>query len=101
MTDPAHYLVGLEGATLRIKGTVNGKVLVYSAQHIVIEDDLRYADARGATTPTITSASSPSPTSRSRSPRSPAPAISRSKRRSTRAAASRCAISAAGRAARS
>jgi hypothetical protein len=45
---PAHYLVGLEGATLRIKGTVNGKVLVYSAQRIVIEDDLRYAAARGA-----------------------------------------------------
>jgi hypothetical protein len=48
VTDPAHYLVGLEGATLRIKGTVNGKVLVYSAERIVIEDDLRYADARGA-----------------------------------------------------
>ncbi len=45
VTEPAHYLVGLEGATLRIKGTVNGKVLVYSAQDIVIEDDLHYADA--------------------------------------------------------
>jgi hypothetical protein len=45
---PAHYLVGLEGATLRIKGAVNGKVLVYSAERIVIEDDLRYAAPRGA-----------------------------------------------------
>jgi hypothetical protein len=43
---PAHYLVGLEGATLRVKGVVNGKVLVYSSQRIVIEGDLRYAAAR-------------------------------------------------------
>jgi hypothetical protein len=46
MAAPAHYLVGLEGATLRVKGAVNGKVLVYSAQRIVIEGDLRYAAAR-------------------------------------------------------
>jgi hypothetical protein len=48
VTDPAHYLVGLDGATLRIQGTVNGKLLVYSTQRIVIENDLRYADPRGA-----------------------------------------------------
>jgi hypothetical protein len=45
---PAHYLIGLEGAELRLKGTVNGKVLVYAAERIVIEDDLRYAHGRDA-----------------------------------------------------
>ncbi len=45
---PAHYLVGLEDATLRVQGAVNGQVLVYSAHRIVIEGDLRYAAARGA-----------------------------------------------------
>jgi hypothetical protein len=43
---PAHYLIGLEDAELRLKGTVNGKVLVYTAERIVIEDDLRYAHGR-------------------------------------------------------
>jgi hypothetical protein len=46
--EPAHYLIGLEHVTLHIKGIVNGKVLVYSPDEIVIEDDLRYAAARGA-----------------------------------------------------
>jgi len=46
--EPAHYLIGLDGATLRIRGTVNGKVLVYSQRDIVIEDDLVYADGRDA-----------------------------------------------------
>jgi hypothetical protein len=45
---PAHYLLGLEGATLRIKGRVRGKVLVYSPDRIVIDNDLRYARARDA-----------------------------------------------------
>jgi hypothetical protein len=48
ITSPAHYLLGLEGATLRIKGTVRGKVLVYSADRIVIDNDLRYAHAHDA-----------------------------------------------------
>jgi hypothetical protein len=46
LTAPAHYLIGLEDAELRLKGTVNGKVLVYTAERIVIEDDLRYAHGR-------------------------------------------------------
>ncbi len=32
------------GRRLRVRGTVNGKVLVYSPRHIVVVDDLRYAD---------------------------------------------------------
>ena len=48
LTAPAHYLLGLEGATLRIKGRVRGKVLVYTPERIVIENDLRYARARDA-----------------------------------------------------
>jgi hypothetical protein len=46
LTAPAHYLIGLEDAELRLKGTVNGKVLVYTADRIVIEDDLRYEHGR-------------------------------------------------------
>jgi hypothetical protein len=41
-TEP-HYLVAAEKAALFVRGTVNGKVLVYSPQRIVIEDDLTYA----------------------------------------------------------
>lgn len=37
------YLIAAENVTLHVKGTVNGKVLVYSPQRIVIEDDLVYA----------------------------------------------------------
>jgi hypothetical protein len=48
LTAPAHYLLGLDGATLRIKGRVRGKVLVYTPERIVIENDLRYARARDA-----------------------------------------------------
>ena len=48
LTSPAHYLLGLDGATLRIKGRVRGKVLVYTPERIVIENDLRYAHARDA-----------------------------------------------------
>jgi hypothetical protein len=46
ITKPAHYLMGVQGATLRISGTVTGKVLVYAVEHIVIEDDLRYIGGR-------------------------------------------------------
>jgi hypothetical protein len=38
-----HYLVAAEKAALYVRGTVNGKVLVYSPHRIVIEDDLTYA----------------------------------------------------------
>jgi hypothetical protein len=48
VTSPAHYLLGLAGATLRIKGTVRGKVLVYAADRIVIDNDVRYAHAHDA-----------------------------------------------------
>lgn len=48
VTSPAHYLLGLPGATLRIKGTVRGKVLIYSADRIVIDNDVRYAHAHDA-----------------------------------------------------
>ncbi|HUL81488.1 MAG TPA: hypothetical protein VL131_05070 [Gammaproteobacteria bacterium] len=48
VTSPAYYLLGLAGATLRIKGTVRGKVLVYSADRIVIDNDVRYAHAHDA-----------------------------------------------------
>jgi hypothetical protein len=41
-TEP-HYLVATEEASLHLRGTVNGKVLVYSPTRIVIEDDLIYA----------------------------------------------------------
>jgi hypothetical protein len=38
-----HYLIAEEGVALLVKGTVNGTVLVYSPDRIVIADDLRYA----------------------------------------------------------
>jgi hypothetical protein len=44
-----HYLIADERVTLLVKGTVNGAVLVYSPESIVIADDLRYAaDPRAA-----------------------------------------------------
>jgi hypothetical protein len=42
MQEP-HYLVAADKATLYLRGTVNGKVLGYSPERIVIEDDLTYA----------------------------------------------------------
>jgi hypothetical protein len=42
--DEPFYLVGADDVTLRVRGTVNGKVLVYSPKTIVIVDDLTYAD---------------------------------------------------------
>jgi outer membrane biosynthesis protein TonB len=42
--DPrAQYLIGAEDAELHIRGTVDGRVLVYTPDDIVIEDDLVYA----------------------------------------------------------
>jgi hypothetical protein len=38
------YFIGEPDVTLHVKGTVNGKVLVYSPEKIVIEGTLRYAD---------------------------------------------------------
>ena len=38
------YLVAADGVTLRVRGTVNGQVLVYSPESIVIVDDLTYAN---------------------------------------------------------
>ncbi len=38
------YLVGAEGVALHVRGTVNGKVLVYSPRQITIAGDVRYAD---------------------------------------------------------
>ena len=37
------YLIAADNVSLYVKGTVNGKVLVYSPKRIVIEDDLVYA----------------------------------------------------------
>jgi hypothetical protein len=48
ITEPAHYLLGRDGATLRIKGRVRGKVLIYTPERIVIDNDLRYARAHDA-----------------------------------------------------
>jgi hypothetical protein len=42
--DEPFYLLGGEDVALHVRGTVNGKVLVYSPARIVIVDDLRYAD---------------------------------------------------------
>jgi hypothetical protein len=38
-----YYVVADDGVDLHVRGTVNGKVLVYSSEHIVIVDDVRYA----------------------------------------------------------
>jgi len=43
LNDGRTYLVGAEKAALHVKGVVNGKVLLYSPDDIVIEDDLIYA----------------------------------------------------------
>ena len=40
---PVYFIAGL-GTTLSVQGVVAGKILVYSPQKIVIEDDLTYAD---------------------------------------------------------
>jgi hypothetical protein len=37
------YFIARPGTTLYVQGTVTGKVLIYSPQRIVIEDDLTYA----------------------------------------------------------
>lgn len=42
--DEPFYLVGADDVALRVRGIVNGKVLVYSPRNIVVVDDLRYAD---------------------------------------------------------
>jgi hypothetical protein len=41
--DEPFYLVAADDVDLEVSGIVNGKVLVYSPQRIVITDDLRYA----------------------------------------------------------
>jgi hypothetical protein len=48
--DRPHYLIGADGVVLQVKGVVNGTVLVYAPERIVIAGDLRYADdpRRGA-----------------------------------------------------
>jgi hypothetical protein len=42
--DEPFYLLANEGVTLHVRGTVNGKVLVFSPERIVVVDDVRYAD---------------------------------------------------------
>lgn len=44
LTRPTQYLLGTGKAQLHVSGVVNGRVLVYSPERIVIEGDLRYAD---------------------------------------------------------
>ena len=41
--DKPHFIVGDNKAKIRLKGVVRGKVLVYSKDRIIIEDDLTYA----------------------------------------------------------
>ena len=41
--ETSFFIVGDKGAEIHVKGTVNGKVLVYSADDIIIDDDLCYA----------------------------------------------------------
>jgi hypothetical protein len=41
--DEPFYLVAADDVTLHVQGTVNGKVLVYSPERIVIDGDLHYA----------------------------------------------------------
>jgi len=43
LSDEPHYLIGGEGVTLYVSGVVNGKVLVYAPDDIVIAGDLLYA----------------------------------------------------------
>jgi hypothetical protein len=43
LPDEPFYLLGAEQAELHVKGVVNGKVLVYSPEKIVIDGDLLYA----------------------------------------------------------
>lgn len=40
--DAPFYLVAEDGASLHVRGVVNGQVLVYSPENIVIVDDVRY-----------------------------------------------------------
>jgi hypothetical protein len=42
-SEHAVYFIARPGTTLSVQGTVAGKVLIYSPQKIVIEDDLKYA----------------------------------------------------------
>ncbi len=44
LSDAPHYLLGEKGVTLQVSGVVNGKVLVYAPEDIVIGGDLLYAD---------------------------------------------------------
>ncbi len=44
VSNEPHYLLGDKGVSLRVSGVVNGKVLVYAPNDIVIGDDLLYAD---------------------------------------------------------
>ncbi|MEO8464785.1 MAG: hypothetical protein ABI640_05545 [Gammaproteobacteria bacterium] len=43
LTERPHYLIGADGVTLQVHGTVKGTVLVYTPNRIVIAHDLRYA----------------------------------------------------------
>ena len=43
LSDEPHYLLGDKGVSLRVRGVVNGKVLVYAPRDVVIGDDLIYA----------------------------------------------------------
>jgi len=41
--EKSFFIIGDKEAKIHVKGTVNGKVLVYSTGHIIIENDLLYA----------------------------------------------------------
>ncbi|HEY5623755.1 MAG TPA: hypothetical protein VIV14_08330 [Gammaproteobacteria bacterium] len=44
LSEEPHYLLGGEGVSLRVSGTVNGKVLAYTPEDIVIVGNVLYAD---------------------------------------------------------
>jgi hypothetical protein len=44
LSNEPHYLVAAEDVDLHVRGIVNGKLLVYAPEDIVIEDDLIYAE---------------------------------------------------------
>lgn len=51
LDDEPFYVIGADDASITVSGTLSGKVLVYSPQHIIVTNDLRYAsDPRQSST---------------------------------------------------
>ena len=43
VSDKPSYIIGAQKAKLHVKGVISGRILVYSPEKIIIEDDLTYA----------------------------------------------------------